>query len=120
MSRQRHRYIDSQVQQYLLDILLPELEANGARPIPTPLYEEGHSDKLYLLSYKEALAVPKSVRRFTSDWWLRTVVDTSYEFDEYAMDEPIIVSRSGDLDYPVRTEDHAVRPAMRVRIEDLD
>lgn len=119
MSRQRYPYIDSKVQKYLLNTLLPELEANGAKPIPTLLYEEECYNKLYLLSYDEAQTVPKSIRKFSGDWWLRTVVDLADDYDEYARTEPLIVSRNGDLDYPVRTKDHAVRPAMRVRIEDI-
>lgn len=116
--RHSNDYKTSRIRQYLRDEILPDLIRNGANPIPTRLSRCKTEDKLFLLSIEEAEALPKNIRRFFENWWLRSSGnegDYAAYVDIYSgIHSPAITDNYGRI-----TNDYAVRPAMRVRLEDL-
>lgn len=106
-------YKTCEVRDYLVSDILPKL--GSVNPIPVRLDDVGCVDKVWLLSIDDAKKLPKKVRRFNRWWWLRSLNHNS--------NFPAIVAPGGDIctyDDMCLTVNAAVRPAMRVRIEDLD
>lgn len=56
-----YSYKDSFIRQYLLDEILPDLEAKGAKLIPTILSDAGCTDKVFLLSKKEGIGAARKL-----------------------------------------------------------
>ena len=119
-------YRDSNLRRYLLNEFLPDLESEGADIIPTrienyPSKSESLTDKVYLLSAEEADKLPKNIRTIGDSWWLRTITwEEDDPWSDYIHMEPWIINRYGEFDFtPRHIEDALVRPAIRVRIEDL-
>ena len=107
-------YESSKIREYLKKEILPYLDI--ANPIPTRLDDVEVTDKVWLLSVKEAEKLPLKIREFDDDWyWLRSPGDYSY-IAATVYDDGSVDSYGGH----VNNDSGGVRPAMRVHIEDLD
>ena len=107
-------YKASDIREYLNKYILQELVSDGANPIPTNLPDVGCTDKVYLLSVEEAKKLPRDIRKFKSDWWLRS----QGAGECYAA----CVSAKGNIDNfggAVGYDRYAVRPAIKVSIDEL-
>jgi hypothetical protein len=91
------------------------LKVQSANPLPTRLDDIGVIDKVFLLSIDEAKRLPREVRQFPNWWLLRSCGGHAY--DEACVD---IDGGVNDDGISVNYVNYAVRPAMRVRIEDLE
>ena len=109
--RNPNDYKTSAIRKHLHFKILPELIKNGAKPIPTNLPDVDCTDKIWLLSREERENLPDDVAYFPNDiWWLRSPGENS--------DSAAISLYSGDS---AKTSTYfSVRPAIRVRIEDLE
>lgn len=105
-------YESSEIRNYLNNSVLPKLQ--NANPIPTRLDDVGCTDKVWLLSFDEARRLPKKIRQFPRWYWLRS--PGSY------IDIASLVDNVGNVDWDGGSvsSSGSVRPAMRVRVEDLD
>lgn len=113
-------YRSSHVRFYLMDDVLSELLANGAKPLDTRLIDADCTDPVFLLSALQAQRLPDNIRRLNAlghrDWWLRTTTDSSDGSETYVD----IIQADGKLGKLLCNSRYAyVRPAMRVRLEDL-
>ena len=68
-------------------------------------------DKVYLLSYTEALAVSDEIRDCGTDWWLRTPGKYQYEAVYIGQKSPVTIGNYVNSRM-------AARPAIRVRYAD--
>lgn len=109
-------YKTSVVRDYINSDILPKLLGKGANPIPTNLPDVGCTDKVWLLSLEEAKNLPVEIRKFPSRWWLRSQGRYDYcaAFVNDRGDKGVRILGSV-IDY----DRYAVRPAMRVKLEDL-
>lgn len=106
-------YKDSEVRKYLKDSVLPKLQS--ANPVPTRLNDVGVADKVWLLSTRDARDLPLKIREFENCWWLRSPGWTDSRVVYVNNDGGIYV-----FGHNIDLDNRAVRPAMKVRIEDLD
>lgn len=107
-----NNYWSSEISEYIYSDVLPKLR--NVNPIPVRLTDVGVTDRVWLLSVYEASNLPREIRQFPNRWWLR-----SRGYAYYAAD----VNRDGEVNsfgHSVDNIHSTVRPAMRVRIEDLD
>lgn len=106
-------YKDSEVRKYLKNSVLPKLQK--ANPISTRLNDVEVADKIWLLSTGDARELPLEIREFDNSWWLRS--------PGWAESRVVYVNNDGGI-YPfgrnVASDNRAMRPAMRVHVEDLD
>ena len=108
-------YKNSEIRKYLINRVLPRLES--ANPVPTRLDDVEVTDKVWLLSTDEAEKLSREIREFDDWWyWLRSPGYSS-RYDAAYVDNDGVVNPDGDY---VWNDSGIVRPAMRVRIEDLD
>ncbi len=104
-------YKTSIIREYLIKKILPTLESNGAKLIPTNLSDVGVTDKIWLLSKDEAHEIRYGYRKYYRDWALRTVLDNSgFYVDKIGT----IYRRKTDM-----SKEFGVRPAIKVKEEDL-
>lgn len=105
-------YKNSDIRDFLLSSVFPKLQ--DANPIPTRLTDVGVTDKVWLLSLDEAKELPVSIRQF-KDWW-------SLRSPGWESINAAFVNYNGKIyesGVNVRFGDGIVRPAIRVRIEEL-
>ena len=114
-------YADSYIREYINTVLLQELERNGAKPVPTYMKDIGVADRICLATLKGYRKLPTKVREYPNQWWLRTITwEEDDPWSDYIHMEPWIINRYGEFDFtPRHVEDALVRPAIRVRIKDL-
>ena len=106
-------YKTSKIRELLKNRVLPKLQS--ANPIPTRLNDVGVTDKIWLLSVDEARDLPLKIRKCDYSWWLRS--------PGFRSNDAAYVSSGGGVDARgsfINADSDSVRPAMRVRIEDLD
>ena len=114
-------YETSEIRQYLLADALQEIIGNGADPLPTDLPDVGVTgDRLWLLSADEAKELPKDIRKCAGGdwWWLRNRDANPLGSDDcaaYVVQEVY----TDDMEGMVDINDIVVRPAMRVKLKDL-
>ena len=110
--RESNKYRTSEIREYLDIRVLPKV--SSANPIPTRLSDIEVTDKVWLLSIDEAEDLPKNIRKVDDWWWLRSPGSRSRD--------AAYVSKGGSIDaygYFVYGGSGCVRPAMRVRIDEL-
>lgn len=113
-------YKTSEIRKYLKMDALPWLENKGIHPIPTNLPDVGCTDKIWLLSADEARSLPQRILQNGAWWYLRSPAKCPGTKSNCASTVNIDgkVSLVGT---PVHMKAHSsVRPAIRVRVEDLD
>ena len=109
-------YKNSEIREYLKNRVFPELQS--ANPIPARLSDVGVTDKVWLLSVNEAKKLPLHVKKFGHFkwiWWLRS--PGRYSNDTAYVDSVGSVHTGGNF---VDRASVCVRPAMQVRVEDLE
>ena len=121
-------YENSEIRRYLKNKVLPRLQ--NVNPISTDLKDVFCTDKVWLLSMDEAKKLPRKVKFFSDNWWLRSRgwyghghgSRGCYVYGYYVDWAAYVAGDDGTVldGYPVNYEYFAVRPAIRVRIEDLD
>lgn len=103
---------------YVRDCLkgfIPVLDRCDVHPIPTRLNDVNCTDEVWVLSLDEVKKLPVNIRKFSRGYWLRT---PSYNSDS----DVAYVYKDGDFTSSGMTirMPHSIRPAMKVRVEDLD
>lgn len=111
----KNDYKTSDIRKYLNSEINYRLVMNGAKPVPAKL-PDGEVDRVWLLSTKEAEALPDNIRKFPDPWWLRSRASTSERAE--VMDTDGKVSKRA-FDGHVNNKDNAVRPVIMVKPEDL-
>lgn len=108
-------YKASDIREYLNSEILPKLKSRGANPLPIYMSDIGVADRVWLLSVKEAERIPENIRKFGDYWWLRS---PSSRYNDCAV---CVVLDGSVYDYGGYVNDDIliVRPAMRVKLEDL-
>ena len=106
-------YKTSEIRDFLGYSTLPRVKS--ANPIPTRLIDVGVTDKVWLLSVDEAEDLPEEIREFHTWYWLR-----SRGYDDSRAANVDLDGGVNDFGNYVYNGLDAVRPAMRVHIEDLD
>lgn len=106
-------YETSEIRKYINNIVLPKLQ--NANPIPTKLRDVKVTDKVWLLSTDEAEELPTNIRKFPRWWWLRSPGYYRYSA-AYVYIDASVNSSGCNID----NDSGCVRPAMRVRTEDLE
>ena len=108
-----NEYKTSEIREYLKNRVLPKLQS--ANPIPTRLNDVGCIDKVWLLSVDEAEDLPLKISKCDYHWWLRS--------PGFRNKDAAYVGSSGGVNAKgsfINIDFNGIRPAIRVRIEDLD
>lgn len=108
-------YETSEIRAYLNSTILRSIKDAGGDPLPVDLSDVGVTDKVWLISRKEAKSLPSRVRA-TGNWdwyWLRSpgcyIYNASYVYN-------VGVYTYG---YDIDNDSGNVRPAIRIKAEEL-
>ena len=114
-----NEYKTSEIRAYLNSTILRSIEGANGNPLLTKLSDVGCTDKVWLLSINQAKRLPKAIKACTVNgcrrsWWLRSCDSNTYSAanDYYGCSVQYIY-------YNVNRDSNIVRPAIRVKAEEL-
>ena len=121
--KNNNNYASSAIRQYLNNVVKPFLRARDARPLEIDIPDVGCKDEVWLLSEREAMSLPKEIKKFVGFWWLRVEIgrekDREVCSNAFPRHIPIVNRYGWDCDHDVCDVCGIVRPAILVDRKEL-